>query len=289
MGLPHILLEPQVEKPNQRNSLEYKFAKTVVHVGDSSIGGDELAVIAGPCLIESRAQVFNLAQTVHQGGAKFFCAGAFSTSQTPHATQGLEEEELEILVEVRGAFGLKIIIEALDNRDIGLAAHYADMILIGAHNMQNFSLLRHAARSRLPVILKRSAGATLDDWLVAAECLMSEGNYNIVLCESGIRTFNQHTRETLDLAAIPSIRRLSPLPVIVDPTHSAGKGYMVAPLACAAIAAGADGIIVTVEVNNSLQRARADGSESLAPEQYEQMILKLHAIYELLGASSNSV
>lgn len=279
--LPGVAEVIQAKKPYGLISLELKPEKTVVQIGDSSIGGDELAIIAGPYLIENRVQVFSMAQIVRNSGAKFFCGGAFTTSNVRYSVQGLEEEGLKILAEVREAYGLKIITEVIDQQGLDLAARYTDMILIGSHHMQNFSLLRQAGCSLLPVVLKRSVGATLDDWLLAAEYIMAEGNYNVILCESGIRTFNRHTRDTLDLAAIPSVRRTSHLPIIVDPSSSTGKNHMVMPLACAAIAAGADGIIV--EASNSSRPALAGGSEALTPEQYKQLIFKVRAIYDLIA------
>lgn len=278
--LPGVAEATRIRKPYKLISRDLKPEKTVVRIGEATIGGDELAIISGPCLIKNRAQVFRVAQTLHDRGAKFFCGGAFSTHHPQYASQGLEEEGLKILAEVRDAFGLKIVTEVLDNHGLELAARYTDVILIGSHNMQNFSLLRHAGRTLLPIVLKRSVWATLDEWLLAAEYIMAEGNYNVILCESGIRTFNLHTRDTLDLAAIPSVRRLSHLPIIVDPLHSTGQNYMVLPLTCAAIAAGADGIIV--EAPDQPQPASAGGLESLTTKQYEQLILKLRALYDVI-------
>jgi 3-deoxy-7-phosphoheptulonate synthase len=278
--LPGVAEAIQVRKPHQLSSLDLKPEKTVVRVGDAAIGGEELAIIAGPCLLENRAQVFSVAQTVHNGGAKFFYGGDLSTHNPLNDFRG-SEEGLQILAEVRDAFGLKIIGEVSDERGLELAAKYTDIILIGSHNMQNFSLLRRAGRTPLPVVLKRGVGATLDDWLLAAEYIMAEGNYSVVLCENGIRTFNLHTLNTLDLAAIPSVRRISHLPVIVNPSSCAGKNYLVIPLACAAIAAGADGIIV--ETRDRLQTAAGDGSEALTPVQYDELIFKVRAIYDVIA------
>ena len=279
--LPGVAEVIQAKKPYGLISLELKPEKTVVQIGDSSIGGDELALMAGPCSIENRAQVFSLAQTAQNSGAKFFYGGASSTNNPQHSFKGLEAEELKILAEVREAFGLKIITEVMDRHGLELAAQYTDILLIGSHNMQNFSLLRQAGCSLLPVVLKRSIGATLDDWLLAAEYLMAEGNYNVILCEGGIRTFNQHTRDTLDLAAIPLIRRTSHLPIIVDPSSCAGRNDLVIPLAYAAIAAGADGLIV--QTCNPPSSALANNSEALTPEQYDQLIAKVRAIYDLIA------
>src|ERR687885_42517 len=234
--------------------------------GDAGVGGEELALIAGPCAIESRAQAFAIAEAVRRSGARFFRGGAFKPRTSPYAFQGLGEEGLRILAEVREAYGLKIVTEALDEHGVDLVERYGDMIQIGARNMQNYSLLRRAGRSHLPVLLKRGLSATLDEWLLAAEYVMSEGNYNVILCERGIRTFAQHTRNTLDLAAVPAVRRLSHLPVIVDPSHGTGHNYMVAPLARAGVATGADGLII--EVHDQPERALSDGAQALTLEQY---------------------
>src|SRR3954466_208382 len=236
----------RVSKPYKLISLDLRPEKTVVRVGDATIGGDELALVAGPCAIESRAQAFAIAEAVRRSGARFFRGGAFKPRTSPYAFQGLGEEGLKILAEVRETYGLKIVTEALDEASVDLVEKYGDMIQIGARNMQNFSLLRRAGKSKLPVLLKRGLSATLDEWLLAAEYIMSEGNYNVVLCERGVRTFAQHTRNTLDLAAVPAVRRISHLPVVIDASHAAGKNYMVAPLARAGVAAGADGVLVEV-------------------------------------------
>ena len=207
---------------------------------------------------------------MRRSGARFFRGGAYKPRTSPYAFQGLGEEGLKILAEVREAYGLKIVTEALDEAGVDLVEQYGDMIQIGARNMQNFSLLRRAGKSRLPVLLKRGLSATLDEWLLAAEYIMAEGNYQVVLCERGIRTFAQHTRNTLDLAAIPAVRRISHLPVIVDPSHGTGKNYMVTPLACAGVAVGADGLIV--EVHDQPEQALSDGAQALTLEQYEQLV-----------------
>ncbi len=247
----------RVSKPYKLISLDLRPEKTVVRVGDAKIGGDELAIIAGPCAIESRAQTLAVAESVRRSGARFFRGGAYKPRTSPYAFQGLGEEGLKILAEVRDTYGLKIVTEAMDEHGLDVVERYADVIQIGARNMQNFSLLKHAGRARLPVLLKRGLAATLDEWLLAAEYVMSEGNYNVILCERGIRTFAQHTRNTLDLAAIPAVRRLSHLPVIVDPSHGTGKNYMVTPLARAGVAVGADGLISRCMTSRSARCATA--------------------------------
>jgi 3-deoxy-7-phosphoheptulonate synthase len=271
----------RVTKPYKLISLDLKPEKTIVRVGDAAIGGDELALIAGPCAIESRAQAFAIAETVRRSGARFFRGGAYKPRTSPYAFQGLGEEGLKILADVREAYGLKIVTEALDEHGVDLVERYGDVIQLGARNMQNFSLLKRAGRSPLPVLLKRGLAATLDEWLLAAEYIMAEGNYNVVLCERGIRTFAQHTRNTLDLAAIPAVRRLSHLPVVIDPSHGTGKNYMVTPLARAGVATGADGLII--EVHDQPERALSDGAQALTLEQYEQLVTEVRAIHEVIA------
>src|ERR671929_883957 len=252
--LPGVAEAIRVTKPYKLVTVDLRPEKTVINVGgDATIGGDELAIIAGPCAVESREQVFAVAEAVKRSGARFFRGGAFKPRTSPYAFQGLGEEGLKILAEVREVYGLKIVTEALDEAGVDMVERYGDVIQIGARNMQNFSLLRRAGRSTLPILLKRGLSATLDEWLLAAEYVMSEGNYNVILCERGIRTFAQHARNTLDLAAVPAARTLSHLPVIVDPSHGTGHNYMVMPLARAGVAVGADGLMI--EVHDQPERA----------------------------------
>jgi 3-deoxy-7-phosphoheptulonate synthase len=279
-NLPGVAEAIRVSKPYKLITLDLRPEKTIVSVGDATIGGDELAIIAGPCAIESREQAFAVAEAVRRSGAKFFRGGAYKPRTSPYAFQGMGEEGLKILAEVRETFGLKIVTEALDEPGIDLVERYGDMIQIGARNMQNFSLLRRAGRSPLPILLKRGLSATLDEWLLAAEYVMSEGNYNVVLCERGIRTFAQHTRNTMDLAAIPAVRRISHLPVIIDPSHGTGKNFMVTPLARAGVAVGADGLII--EVHNQPERALCDGAQALSLTQYDQLVDEVRAIHEVI-------
>ena len=269
-NLPGVAEVIRVTKPYKLITLDLRPEKTIVRVGDATIGGDELAIVAGPCAVESREQTFAIAETVKQSGARFFRGGAFKPRTSPYSFQGLGEEALRILAEVREKFGLRIVTEALDETGVDLVERYADMVQIGARNMQNFSLLRRAGKSHLPVLLKRGLAATLEEWLLAAEYIMSEGNYNVVLCERGVRTFVQHTRNTLDLAAVPAVRRISHLPVIVDPSHGTGKNHLVSPLARAAVAVGADGLMV--EVHNQPELALSDSAQSLTLPQYLQLI-----------------
>jgi len=279
-NLPGVSETVRVSKPYKLVTLDLQPVKTIVRVGDAEIGGDQLAIIAGPCAIESRTQAFAIAETVRRSGARFFRGGAFKPRTSPYAFQGLGEEGLKILAEVRDIYGLRIVTEALDEPGVDLVERYADVIQIGARSMQNFTLLRRVGKSRLPVLLKRGLSATLDEWLLAAEYIMSEGNYQVVLCERGIRTFSQHTRNTLDLAAVPAVRRLSHLPVIVDPSHGTGKNFMVTPLARAGVAVGADGLIV--EVHDQPSQALSDGAQALTPEQFEQLVAEVRAIHDVI-------
>lgn len=278
-NLPSVAEVIRVTKPYKLITLDLRPEKTVVRVGDATIGGNELAVIAGPCAIENRDQAFAVAKAVHQSGARFFRGGVWKPRTSPYAFQGLGETGWEIISEIRKAFGLKIVTEALEEPHIDLIGQYGDVIQIGARNMQNFSLLRRAGRSQLPVLLKRGMAATLEEWLLAAEYIMAEGNYNVILCERGVRTFTQHTRNTLDLASVPAIRRISHLPVIVDPSHGTGSAYMVTPLARAGVAVGADGLMV--EVHNRPELALSDGAQALTPVEYAQLIKEVHAIRDV--------
>ncbi len=274
----------RVSKPYKLITLDLRPEKTIVRVGDATIGGDELAIIAGPCAIESRTQAFAIAEAVRRSGARFFRGGAYKPRTSPYAFQGLGEEGLRILADIREAYGLKIVTEALDEAGVDLVERYGDVIQIGARNMQNFSLLRRAGKARIPVLLKRGLSATLDEWLLAAEYVMAEGNYQVVLCERGIRTFAQHTRNTLDLAAIPAVRRISHLPVIVDPSHGTGKNFMVTPLARAGVAVGADGLIV--EVHDQPEHALSDGAQALTLEQYDELVSEVRSIHEVIAPAA---
>lgn len=284
-NMPGVAEAIRVSKPYKLISRDLKDEKTVVKVGGVNIGGSALAIIAGPCAVETREQTFAVAEAVQKSGAHFFRGGAFKPRTSPYAFHGLGEEGLKILAEVRERFGLKIVTEAMDESGIGLVERYGDMIQIGARNMQNFSLLRCAGRSHLPILLKRGMAATLDEFLLAAEHIMAEGNYKIVLCERGVRTFAQHSRNTLDLSIIPAVQRISHLPIIVDPSHGTGKTFMVTPLARAAIAAGADGLIV--EVHNNPDKALSDGAQALTLEQYNHLYAEVQLIHEVLQSHTS--
>ena len=282
--LPGVAEVIRVTKPYKLITLDLRPEKTIVQVGDAAIGDGELAIIAGPCAIENREQAFAVAEAVHQSGARFFRGGVWKPRTSPYTFQGLGEKAWEIMAEIREAFGLKIVTEAVDESNIDLIEQYGDVIQIGARNMQNFSLLKRAGRSKLPVLLKRGMAATLEEWLLAADYIMSEGNYNVILCERGVRTFAQHTRNTLDLASVPAIRRISHLPVIVDPSHGTGSAYMVTPLARAGVAVGADGLMV--EVHNHPEVALSDGAQALTPPEYAQLMEEVRAIHKLMSSPS---
>jgi 3-deoxy-7-phosphoheptulonate synthase len=273
----------RVSKPYKLVSRDTKPDNTVVKFSNSpaTIGGADLAIMAGPCGIETREQAFAIAERVARAGAQFFRGGAYKPRTSPYSFQGLGEEGLKIMAEIRERFGLLIVTEAVDYESLDLVDQYADMIQIGARNMQNFSLLKRAGRARKPVLLKRGISATLEEFLMAAEYIMSEGNYNIVLCERGVRTFADHTRNTLDLSIVPAVQRLSHLPIIVDPSHGTGKRNKVTPLSRAAIAVGADGLIV--EVHHDPDRALSDGMQSLYPDQFDTLMGQVRQIGAVLG------
>ena len=253
---------------------------TVVKIAGVSVGGDELAMCAGPCSVEGREQILAAARAVKAAGAHLLRGGAYKPRTSPYAFQGLGEEGLRYLAEARDATGLGIVTEAIDVETFDLVEEYADCIQIGARNMQNFSLLRRAGRSRKPVLMKRGMSSTLEEFLMAAEYILSEGNYQVVLCERGVRTFADHTRNTLDLSVVPAVQKLSHLPIIVDPSHGTGKRDKVHPMALAAIAAGASGLIV--EVHPNPDRALSDGYQSLYPEQFQELADECRAIADLL-------
>jgi 3-deoxy-7-phosphoheptulonate synthase len=267
-----------VSKPYKLVSRDVKEEDTLVRFpgSDGTFGGRDLGIIAGPCSIESREQAFAIAERVAKAGARFFRGGAYKPRTSPYAFQGLGEEALKIMAEVRERFGLMIMTEAIDNESLDLVAEYADCIQIGARNMQNFSLLKKAGRMRKPVLLKRGMSATLEEFLMAAEYLMSEGNYQVILCERGVRTFADHTRNTLDLSIVPAVQKLSHLPIVVDPSHGTGKRDKVLPLSRAAVAVGADGLIV--EVHNDPDKALSDGAQSVFPEQFDELMAEVRQI-----------
>jgi len=280
-NLPGVARTIRLTKPFKLASLDCHPAKTVVKIGNAAVGGDELTIIAGVCSVENREQLFTVARAVAKSGAQLFRGGAFKPRTNPYAFQGLGEPGLQLLAEVREKFGLPIVTEAMDERGIDLVEKYADCIQIGARNMQNFSLLKRAGQSSLPVLLKRGMSATLDDLLCSAEYILAEGNSNVILAERGIRSFSDHARNTLDLSIVPAIRRVSHLPVIIDPSHGTGKNFMVAPLARAGVAVGADGIMV--EIHPEPAKALSDGAQALTPDQYLEMVEQLRMIHKLIS------
>jgi len=281
--MPGVQEVIRVSKPYKLVSRDTKPDNTILKFARSAatIGGTDLAVMAGPCGIESREQAFAIAERVARAGAQFFRGGAYKPRTSPYSFQGLGEEGLKIMADIRDRFGLLIVTEAVDYESLDLVEKYADMIQIGARNMQNFSLLKRAGRARKPVLLKRGISATLEEFLMAAEYVMSEGNYNVVLCERGVRTFADHTRNTLDLSIVPAVQRLSHLPIIVDPSHGTGKRNKVTPLSRAAVAVGADGLII--EVHHDPDRALSDGMQSLYPDQFDALMEQVRQIGAVLG------
>ena len=266
----------RVTKPYKLVSRETHRQSTIIAIGDISIGGEEPVVMAGPCAVESEEQALTIAHLVKQYGAQIFRGGAFKPRTSPYSFQGLGEEGLKILKRVRSETGLLIVSEATDHTNIEVVEQYGDIIQIGARNMHNYSLLRRAGRASKPILLKRGFAATIGELLMSAEYIMSEGNTQVILCERGIRTFADNTRSTLDLSAIPSIKELSHLPVVVDPSHAAGRREYVIPLSKGAIAAGADGLLV--EVHHDPSHALSDGMQSLYPEQFEKLMREIESI-----------
>ena len=283
-NLPGVAEVIRVTKPYKLITLDLRPERTIVQIDGATIGGSELAIIAGPCAIESREQAFAVAKVVQRSGARFFRGCVWKPRTSPYTFQGLGEKAWEIMTAIRDEFELKIVTEAVEESHVDLIEKYGDVIQIGARNMQNFSLLKRAGRSRLPVLLKRGMAATLEEWLLAAEYIMAEGNYNVILCERGVRTFAQHTRNTLDLASVPAIRRISHLPVIVDPSHGTGTAYMVTPLARAGTAVGADGLMI--EVHNQPELALSDSAQALTLSEYAQLSEEVHAIHQLTASAA---
>lgn len=276
----------RVTKPYKLISKDLRPEKSVIKVGTGTIGGDELAIIAGPCAIESREQLFATAEVISKSGAKFFRGGAYKPRTSPYAFQGLGEDGVKMLADVREQYGLNIVTEAMDERGVDAVEKYGDCIQIGARNMQNFSLLKYVGKTRKPVLLKRGLSATLDELLLAAEYIMAEGNYDVILCERGIRTFASHARNTMDLSVVPAVHRMTHLPIIVDPSHGTGHNYMVTPLARAGVAVGADGLII--EVHPCPEEAMCDGAQALTPRQYAQLVVQVEELYRLINVDVHS-
>jgi 3-deoxy-7-phosphoheptulonate synthase len=279
--LPGVAEAIPVSKPYKLVSREVKPDNTVVNIAGARVGGGELLLCAGPCSVENRGQILAAARAVKAAGAQLLRGGAYKPRTSPYAFQGLGEEGLKLLAEARAETGLGIVTEVIDVETFDLVEQYADCVQIGARNMQNFSLLRRAGRGRLPVLLKRGIAATLEEFLMAAEYVMSEGNYRVVLCERGVRTFADHSRNTLDLSVVPAVQRLSHLPIIIDPSHGTGRRDKVHPMALAGLAAGASGLIV--EVHPNPEKALSDGAQSLYPDQFTELADECRALWDLLG------
>ena len=282
-SLPGVAECIRITRPYKLVGSDLKQERSVIRAGEAEIGGDELALIAGVCAVESREQTMLTAELVAELGGKWFRGGAFKPRTSPYAFQGLAEEGLKILAEVRDRYGLRIVTEAVDEPALDLTEKYADVIQIGTRNSQNFSLLKRAGQARKPILLKRGMSSTLEEFLLAAEYIMAEGNYQVILCERGIRTFATHSRFTPDLTIIPEVHRLTHLPIIFDPSHSTGKRETVIPLARAAVAVGADGLLV--DVHPYPERALCDGPQALLFDQYRQLVKEIRAISDIVKRS----
>lgn len=286
LGLPGVKDVIPVTRPYKLVSREFQSEDTIIQVGDVSIGNAHLTIIAGPCAVESEAQCLTIARRVKSAGAQLFRGGAFKPRTSPYSFQGLGEKGLQILAKVREDTGMPVITEVIDNETFGLVEEYADVIQIGARNMQNFSLLKRAGQSRKPVLVKRGMAATIEEWLMAAEYIMDGGNTQVILCERGVRTFAHHSRNTLDLSAVAAVKLESHLPVIVDPSHAAGRRDQVIPLSRAAVAVGAHGLMV--EVHNSPEEALSDGAQSLYPEEFDTLCDQIKPIFDIFQHPSPS-
>ncbi len=271
----------KVQEPFKKANRMFHPENTIVDINGIKIGGNKIAIIAGPCSVESEEQIIEIAKEVKEIGANFLRGGAFKPRTSPYAFQGLKYEGLELLKKARERTGLPIVTELMSPYDIETFVENVDVIQVGARNMQNFDLLKELGKTNKPILLKRGLSATIEEWLMSAEYIMSGGNENVILCERGIRTFETYTRNTLDLSAIPAVKKLSHLPVIVDPSHSAGKYWMVEPLAKAAIAVGADGLII--EVHNDPANALCDGPQSIKPKKFAKLMEDLKAIAGAVG------
>ena len=270
-----------VQEPFKKANRLFHPDNSIVDVNGSQIGGNKLAMIAGPCSVESEEQLTCVAEEVKKLGANFLRGGAFKPRTSPYSFQGLKYDGLELLKIAREKTGLPIVTEIMSPYDIEIFERDVDVIQVGARNMQNFDLLNELGRTKKPILLKRGLSATIEEWLMSAEYIMAGGNENVILCERGIRTFETYTRNTLDLSAIPAVKKLSHLPVIVDPSHATGKRFMISPLAKAAVAVGADGLII--EVHNNPEKALCDGPQSIKPNDYETLVQELKAIATAVG------
>jgi 3-deoxy-7-phosphoheptulonate synthase len=288
-SLPGVIECIPVSKPYKLVSRDVKEEDTILRIatpsGDVLFGGKHVGLVGGPCAVETEEQCFTTAEGVKKAGVKLFRGGAYKPRTSPYSFQGLGEDGLKILAQVRKHYGLGIITEAIDNESLDLVEEYADVIQIGARNMQNFSLLKRAGRAKKPILLKRGMSATLDEFLMAAEYVLSEGNYSVMLCERGVRTFADHSRNTLDLTIIPAVKKRSHLPILVDPSHGTGKRHKVLPLSRAAAAVGADGLLI--EVHHAPDQALSDGMQSILPTELAELVSEVRQIAAVLHREVN--
>ncbi len=277
----HVERVMRVSEPYKRANRKFHPEDTVVRVGSAAVGGGNFSVIAGPCSVESEEQIISVARDVRSSGAAMLRGGAFKPRTSPYSFQGMGTPGLDLLLEAKAATGMPIVTELMSPKYCQLFEDKVDVIQIGARNMQNFDLLKEVGKLSKPVLLKRGLSNSYEEWIMSAEYIMSEGNENVILCERGIRTFETYTRNTLDLSAIPAVKRMSHLPIVVDPSHAAGMYWMVEPLAMAAVAAGADGLLI--EVHNDPAHARCDGQQSLTPEHFQRLMGKVSGLVEMVG------
>ncbi|MTI81868.1 MAG: 3-deoxy-7-phosphoheptulonate synthase [Firmicutes bacterium] len=276
-----------IMKPYKLVSRQAREENTVVEVGDVSIGGSEVIVMSGPCAVESREQLLTAARYVKKAGGHILRGGAFKPRTSPYSFQGMEEEGLKLLKEASLESGLPTVTEVIDEQSLEMALNYVDILQIGTRNMQNFRLLKAAGKANKPILLKRGLSATIEEWLMSAEYILSEGNENVILCERGIRTFETYTRNTLDLSAIPLVKRLSHLPVIVDPSHATGDRGLIEPMSMAAVASGADGLIL--EMHPEPNKALCDGAQSLNPGELEELMKQLQKVMAAVGREKSPI
>jgi 3-deoxy-7-phosphoheptulonate synthase len=280
-AIPGVESVTPVLKPYKLVAREFRGTDSLVKIGDVVVGGKEVVLMSGPCSVETREQVVSIAQDIKNAGAKILRGGAFKPRTSPYSFQGLGVDGLKLLAEAREETGLPVITEIMDTKDLDVIEKYADCLQIGARNMQNFSLLKEVGRSKLPVMLKRGMSATVKDLLMSAEYILSEGNFNVLLCERGIRTFETYTRNTLDLNAVPVLKAETHLPVVVDPTHGVGIREFIPAMALAAVAAGADAIMV--EVHNSPELAKSDGEQALLPDEFADLVARIKSVAIAVG------
>ncbi len=283
-NLPGVTEVIPVSAPYKLVSREAKRENTVVSVGGVKIGGEKIALAAGPCAIESETRALEIGRRVREAGADLYRGGAYKPRTSPYSFQGLGAEGLKILSRVRAETGLPVVTEVLDTETVDLVAEHADCLQVGARNMQNFSLLKRLGRIKKPVLLKRGMAATIEELLLSAEYLLAEGNYDVILCERGVRTFADHTRNTLDLSAVPYVQRISHLPIVVDPSHGTGKRAKVLPLSRAAVAVGADGLLI--EVHDEPEHALSDGPQAILPEMFGELVSQLRRLAPVVGRTT---